>query len=112
MSFSRKTEIAVEFAHIVRQQDAYTNIFWVYGANRQSFDEAYRKIAEELNLPGWQDPLFDPWKEVPKLLESKGFGSWIMIIDNADDYSVYFPPQDGVLDDRKRRDLELRAGAK
>jgi hypothetical protein len=27
-----------------------------------------------------------------------------MIIDNADDYSVYFPPQEGVLNETKRRD--------
>ncbi|KAH8745733.1 hypothetical protein BGZ57DRAFT_960331 [Hyaloscypha finlandica] len=98
------TEIAVEFAHILRCKNSKTNIFWVYGATRSSFDEAYGKIAEELNIPGWQDPLFDPRVEVPKLLKNKEYGPWVMIIDNADDYSVLFPPQEGVLDKKRKRD--------
>lgn len=76
----------------------------MYGATQQSFDEAYRKIAEELNIPGWKDPGFDHRKEVPRMLDQRDSRPWVMIVDNADDYSAYFPPNDHALNEEEQRE--------
>ena len=98
----RKTEIAVHYSYKYRERVPDCHIFWVYGATRQSFDEAYRRIAKELEIPGCDDPLFEHRKVVPMVLDQQKTGSWVMIIDNADDYGVYFPPADGALGETER----------
>ena len=100
----RKTEIAVHYSHKYRERVPDCHIFWVYGATRQSFDEAYRRIAKELEIPGYYDPLFEHRKEVPMVLDRQQTGPWVMIVDNADDYSIYFPPPDGALGETEQRE--------
>ncbi|KAL9015118.1 MAG: hypothetical protein Q9173_000258 [Seirophora scorigena] len=68
-----------------------------------SFDDAYRRIAKELEIPGYDDPLFEHRKAVPRELDRRETGPWIMIIDNADDYNVYFPPLDAALSESEQR---------
>ncbi|TVY89508.1 hypothetical protein LAWI1_G005763 [Lachnellula willkommii] len=99
-----KTEIAVHLTCRLMEQYPDCDILWVYGATQQSFDDAYSKIAEELNIPGWQEPTFDHRREVPKVLDRKDSRPWVMILDNADDYSAYFPPNDGALSEKEQRD--------
>lgn len=98
----RKTEIAVHYSHKYRKRTPECHIFWVYGSTRQSFDEAYRRIAKELDIPGCDDPLFEHRKIVPRELDRQQTGPWVMIVDNADDYSLYFPPPDGALGENEQ----------
>ncbi|KAL8904950.1 MAG: hypothetical protein Q9207_002944 [Kuettlingeria erythrocarpa] len=99
-----KTEIAVQYCHQHRQKTPECHIFWVYGSTRQSFDDAYRRIATELGIPGCDDPLFEHRKAVPSELDRRETGPWIMIIDNADDYSIYFPALDAALTENEQRE--------
>ncbi|KAI9714139.1 MAG: hypothetical protein M1812_006467 [Candelaria pacifica] len=97
-----KTEIAVHYCHRYRERTPECHIFWVYGATRRSFDEAYRRIAKELEIPGCENPGFQHRKEVRRVLEQKGTAPWIMIVDNADDYDIYFPPPNGALGENEQ----------
>ncbi|KAL8983783.1 MAG: hypothetical protein Q9205_002070 [Flavoplaca limonia] len=94
---NRKTEIAVQYCHNYRQRTPESHIFWVYGSTRQSFDDAYRRIATELQIPGCEESLFEHRKAVPRELDRRETGPWLMIIDNADEYGIYFPPHDKAL---------------
>ncbi|KAL8643086.1 MAG: hypothetical protein Q9226_008433 [Calogaya cf. arnoldii] len=78
------------------------HIFWVYGSSRQSFDDAYRRIAKEFEIPGNDDPMFEHRKAVPRELDRHHTGPWLMIVDNADDYNIYFPPANGALDESEQ----------
>ena len=98
----RKTQIAVQYSHNYRERVPDCHIFWVYGATRQSFDEAYKRIAKELEIPGFDDPLFEHRAIVPMVLDRKQTGPWVMIVDNADDYCIYFPPPDRALGDTEQ----------
>ena len=99
---NRKTEIAVQYCHNYRQKTPESHIFWVYGSTRQSFDDAYRRIATELEIPGCEDSLFEQRKAVPRELGRRETGPWLMIVDNADEYSIYFPPHDKALSESEQ----------
>ncbi len=75
----------------------------MYGASQLHFDEAYRKIADQLNIPGCREPQFDHRRKVPEMLDRKDSRPWIMIVDNADDYSTYFPPNDHALSEEEQK---------
>ncbi|KAF8535303.1 P-loop containing nucleoside triphosphate hydrolase protein [Trichophaea hybrida] len=67
------------------------SVFWVHAGSALRFEQDYRKLAELVKLPGWDDlkqdirPIVKNWFECPKS------GDWILILDNADDKLVFFP---------------------
>ncbi|KAF8535378.1 hypothetical protein BDD12DRAFT_782551 [Trichophaea hybrida] len=67
------------------------SVFWVHAGSAQRFEQDYRKLAELVKLPGWDDlkqdirPIVKNWFECPKS------GDWILVLDNADDKLVFFP---------------------
>lgn len=67
---------------------------WIYGANFARFNQAYQDIAEKLNIPGQNDPKINVLKLVADWLNDRSHGPWLMIVDNADIRSLYFPTID------------------
>ena len=63
----------------------------MYAANYARFDQAYQEIASKLNIPGRDDPKINKLKLVSDWLNDKSHGHWLMILDNADNRSLYFP---------------------
>ncbi|KAH8706302.1 hypothetical protein BGZ61DRAFT_505564, partial [Ilyonectria robusta] len=51
-----KSQVAIHHAHEVRQASPDTWVFWVHASSRARFKEAYRNIADRLQLPGQDDP--------------------------------------------------------
>ncbi|RYP35697.1 hypothetical protein DL768_010977 [Monosporascus sp. mg162] len=90
-----KTQIAL--AYVYWLQEAYTNVsvFWVHGSNVERFQESYASIAQECQVPGYDDPEVDVLPLVEKWLERKDRGRWLMVIDNADDTQL-FSGQEGL----------------
>ncbi|KAF4946353.1 hypothetical protein FSARC_14214 [Fusarium sarcochroum] len=86
-----KSQIAIQFAHRFRQasEDAY--VFWVYGGSKCRFEQAYKKIADKLNLPQRKDPKCNVLQLVHDWLCDEKNGPWLMILDNADSADVFFP---------------------
>lgn len=98
----RKTEIAMQYSHKYREKNPDCHIFWVYESISRSFDDAYKRLAKELEIPECDDSLFDHRKMVLKELEREQTGSWIMIVDNANDYYIYFaPPTEALIESEK-----------
>ncbi|KAH8726910.1 TPR domain protein [Phaeosphaeriaceae sp. PMI808] len=87
-----KSQLAVEYSYRVREKSPATWVFWVHASSRARFDEGYRKIAERGKLPGWDQPDVDILKLVHSWLCDEANGHWVMIIDNADDLSVFPRP--------------------
>ena len=86
----RKSQIAIEYAYRFRQYRKQSHVFWVYAASTIRFMQAYRDIALTLKLPGCNDTNTDPCELVFKWLNEDDSGSWLMILDNADDADVFF----------------------
>jgi len=54
------------------------------------FHEAYETIAQNLSLPGLENPNVDTLRLVRDWLSDERHGSWLMILDNADDMDAFF----------------------
>lgn len=80
-----KSQLALQFAHSIRDANPQTFVFWVHAGTRARFEEAYRDIADRLQLPGRNDPTTDVLQSVSDWLRDETNGQWVMVIDNADD---------------------------
>ncbi|KAF5987527.1 kinesin light chain [Fusarium bulbicola] len=83
--------IAINFAYSIRDQDSDVNIFWVHASSRPRFEEAYRAMAERMKLPKRDEPRTDILSLVRDWLQNDESGPWLMILDNADDVSLFYP---------------------
>ncbi|KXJ84799.1 P-loop containing nucleoside triphosphate hydrolase protein, partial [Microdochium bolleyi] len=86
-----KSQVAIEYAHRIRQQSPSTYVLWVHADTQARFEEGYRGIAERLQLPQRHDPQADVLQLVYNWLFNTGNGQWLMILDNADNVEVFFP---------------------
>lgn len=86
-----KSQLAIQYAHQVRDVAPDTYVFWVHASTRARFEEAYRGIADKLQLQGRQDPEVDVLRLVSDWLCDEANSRWTMVIDNADDIETFFP---------------------
>ncbi|KAJ4179577.1 hypothetical protein NW767_014589 [Fusarium falciforme] len=85
----RKSQLAVQYAHQVRQRSSNTWVFWVHASTRGRFEESYQSIADRLELPRRNDPDINVLRLVSEWLRVEENGPWKMIVDNADDADVF-----------------------
>ncbi|GKT48975.1 nephrocystin-3 [Colletotrichum spaethianum] len=86
-----KSQLAVHYAHEIRQGSPNTHIFWVHAGTKARFEEAYSAIADRLELPRRHDPNVDVVRLVYDWMCTEENGQWFMVLDNADDVDVFFP---------------------
>ncbi|KAK1573934.1 P-loop containing nucleoside triphosphate hydrolase protein [Colletotrichum navitas] len=91
-----KSQLAVSYAHEVRQGAPDTYVFWVHAGTRERFEEAYHAIANGLQLPNRTGPDADVVRLVYDWLCAEENGKWLMIVDNADDVNVFYPKPNAV----------------
>ncbi|KAH8728115.1 hypothetical protein GQ44DRAFT_647501 [Phaeosphaeriaceae sp. PMI808] len=90
-----KSQIAIHYAHIVYDASPLTFVFWVHASSRAKFEEAYRDIADRLDLPKRHEPETDVMQLVYNWLCEESNGQWTMILDNADHVDVFGLSPDG-----------------
>lgn len=90
MTYSRirKSQVAIEYCYRFRDSHPDWNIFWVHAGTKERFEQAFKAIARNRNLSGWDDPAKNPLDLVYDWLSTDT--TWLMIIDNADDKDVFF----------------------
>ncbi|KAH8729862.1 P-loop containing nucleoside triphosphate hydrolase protein, partial [Ilyonectria robusta] len=84
-----KTQIALEAAYRVRDAYPECNIFWIPAVDATTFENAYRQIGQELQVPGMDDDKADV-KALIKAALSRSGDDWLLIVDNADDVELLF----------------------
>ncbi|KAK3935635.1 acyl transferase/acyl hydrolase/lysophospholipase [Diplogelasinospora grovesii] len=89
-----KTQIAIEAAFRVRDQHPDCSIFWVPAVDATSFENAYRDIGEKLKIAGVNEDKADVKSLVKTALSLQSAGSWLLIVDNADDTDLFFGDTD------------------
>ena len=87
----RKSQLAIEYSYRVRDKSPQTWVFWVHASSAARFEEAYKNIADRLGLPGRADPTINVLQLVYNWLCSDAGRRWIIILDNADDQTVFYP---------------------
>jgi len=85
-----RTQMALEAAFLVRDQDPDCSIFWVSAADETSFESAYREIGRKLQVARVEDEKADVKLLVKKAMGQESCGRWLLIIDNADDVELVF----------------------
>jgi hypothetical protein len=77
--------------------------------SRESFELAYREIATSLHIPGISDSNANINKLVHDTLSADSSGSWLIIVDNADDPEVMQGVVSGNLRSARLSDFLLRS---
>ncbi len=65
-------------------------MFWIHASNTARFEAAYKEVADRLRLPGRDDATVNVLQLVCNWLRSEACERWFMILDNADDESVFY----------------------
>ncbi|RYP61640.1 hypothetical protein DL771_010059 [Monosporascus sp. 5C6A] len=90
-----KSQLAIQFAHHIHDTSPQTSVFWVHAGSRPRFEEAYRSIAERLQLPRRNDPNVNVLRLVCDWLQTEEASSWVMVLDNVDDVNLFYPSSNG-----------------
>jgi len=85
----RKSQIAIEYSYRLRCRIPGKWVFWVHVSNAAKAEQAYRDIATKVDLPGHDDPKVNILRLVLNWLSDEQNGTWLMILDNADDSGVF-----------------------
>ncbi len=85
-----KTQIALEFAYRLRDVQPERFVFWVPAINNESFEKAFLGIGRLLQIPNLEEQNADVKRLVQQRLSQESTGSWLLIIDNADDINMWF----------------------
>lgn len=86
-----KSQIAIEFAYLFRENNPEAHVFWVYAGNTARFEQGYQNIARKLAIPGWDDDSVDTLELVHEWLsDQEQSGKYLLVLDNADDASMFF----------------------
>src|SRR5581483_3092175 len=85
-----KTQIALEAAFRVRDQDRDCSVFWVPAIDATTFEKAYREIGQALGLGEIEDDEADVKSLVKAALSREDSRRWLLIVDNADDEELLF----------------------
>lgn len=67
-------------------------MFWVQAGSIADLDLGYREIARAVGIPGHYEKETDIFKDVYEWLSEEANGRWVMILDNADELSVFTAP--------------------
>lgn len=88
----RKSRIAIEYCYEYRKMNPEAHTFWVHGGSRARFERGYQEIARTIELPNLDDPKTNTLQLVCNWLSDEVNGSWLMVLDNADDAEIWMGP--------------------
>ncbi|KAL8692573.1 MAG: hypothetical protein Q9224_003928 [Gallowayella concinna] len=96
-----KSQIAIEYCYRYKDGIPSAHVLWVYGGTIARFYQAYKRIAQLLEIPGWDDPEASILELVSSWLSSTT-DPYLLVIDNADNIEHWWPGKyksGGSLDD-------------
>lgn len=85
-----KSQVAIEFCYRHKELEPSSHIFWVWGGNAARFKQGYKRIAQSMALPGWNDPDVDILQLVADWL-SHPVTPYLLVLDNADNMKDWWP---------------------
>ncbi|KAB8069867.1 hypothetical protein BDV29DRAFT_161039 [Aspergillus leporis] len=87
-----KTQVALEIAHRIRNQDKECSVFWVPCTSHAMIEQAFLNIAQILGLHNVKPA--EAKEQIKLYLSSKRAGKWLLIFDNADDTEMWLTAND------------------
>ncbi|OJJ47981.1 hypothetical protein ASPZODRAFT_141533 [Penicilliopsis zonata CBS 506.65] len=88
-----KSQMAIEYCHLLRAEDPDRHIFWVNAHTVERFEGGFRDIAQTANkLPTWRDPAIINMELVVNWLKDEANGTWFLVLDEIDDPKLLLTP--------------------
>jgi hypothetical protein len=84
-----KTQLALELIYQVKDMHRSCSVIWIPATNLDSLHQAYVDTARQLGIYGGEDGHADVKKLVQEYLSKDSTGTWILVIDNADDIAMW-----------------------
>ncbi|KAH7340049.1 hypothetical protein BKA66DRAFT_577234 [Pyrenochaeta sp. MPI-SDFR-AT-0127] len=84
-----KSQIAIEYGYRIQKASPDTWVFWVDADNVAKFEDGYRDIAKALRITGSHEKDVNIFRLVYEWLRDGINAPWVMIVDNADDKTVF-----------------------
>jgi UDP-2,3-diacylglucosamine pyrophosphatase LpxH len=84
-----KTQVALELAYRTREKYRNCSVFWIPASDINSLQQAYRDVAKQLRIPGWDEEKTDVKKLVQAHLSRADVRPWLLVFDNADDLGMW-----------------------
>lgn len=93
---ARKSQLAIEICYRFKEKNWDTWVFWVHGSNLARFRQDFEEIALVVKIPGYQTAGVDFLSLVSRWLRDTPT-RWFMVLDNADDHSLFFATPDNMV---------------
>ncbi|KAL4985444.1 hypothetical protein BDW68DRAFT_144681 [Aspergillus falconensis] len=87
-----KTQVALEVAYRIRDQDKECSVLWVPCTSHALIEQTFLRFAEILGLQGVKPA--DVKERVKTYLSSERAGKWLLVFDNADDTEMWLSAND------------------
>lgn len=84
-----KSQIAIEFTYQIVNSSPTTWVFWVHAETKERLREGYLQIAMKTSIDGCDEPGADVIQLVNIWLSNEASGSWVLVLDSADDTNVF-----------------------
>ncbi|KAL2887533.1 pyruvate kinase [Ceratocystis lukuohia] len=85
-----KTQVALKLAYMTKKHKPGYSVFWITAASMAKFDDACKKLVEELDISKTDDE--DPKILVKHHMESRKAGNWLLVLDNIDEIDIFGTP--------------------
>ncbi|KAK3296679.1 uncharacterized protein B0H64DRAFT_106668 [Chaetomium fimeti] len=96
-----KSQLAIEYAHRVSEEQPDAWVFWVHAGTQARVREGFKTIADAIKLPDRNQANADIPQLVSSWLSNDQNGKWTIVVDSADDRNIlYGPISDETPDDR------------
>ncbi|KND93534.1 hypothetical protein TOPH_01531, partial [Tolypocladium ophioglossoides CBS 100239] len=94
-----KTQVALQIAYWVKDNERNCSVFWLPALSMASFSRTCADLTGKLSIQSSHNE--DPKELLKTYLSSATSGNWLLIVDNADDMNVIYGPteQSGGIDD-------------
>ncbi|RAL08748.1 uncharacterized protein BO97DRAFT_397572 [Aspergillus homomorphus CBS 101889] len=79
-----KSQLAIEFAHRLRERSPQTWIFWIHANNATRLESSYQEIVDRLGLSGPLKLTDNVFQLVNSWLHDAEHGRWVLIFDGLD----------------------------
>ncbi|KAF2194690.1 HET-domain-containing protein [Zopfia rhizophila CBS 207.26] len=84
-----KTQLVLELVYQIREKHKNCSVIWILATNIESLHQAYVDVAQQLNIPGWEEDKADVKRLVQGYLSKESAGQWVLIFDNADSIDMW-----------------------
>ena len=80
----------MEYAYRRIEKEPQLSVFWVHAGSASRFEQDYLQIGKLAGISGFNESASGPKQSIRDWLSSNDSGTWLLIVDSADDTEILF----------------------